>query len=114
MKTKTMKFGMMVLAVAALSVGTVSCKKKGCTDPNAPNYDAEAQKDDGSCEDPVTGTTENEVIVSGAITSNTTWTANNVYVLINKVVVDNGATLTIEPFQTSWLVSKEMTVLIST
>lgn len=27
-----------------------SCKKKGCTDPNALNYDANAQKDDGSCE----------------------------------------------------------------
>ena len=51
---------------------------------------------DGSCEEPVS-TAANEIIVSGAITSNTTWTANNVYVLINKVVVDNGATLTIEP-----------------
>ena len=27
-----------------------SCKKKGCTDPTATNYDAEAKKDDGSCE----------------------------------------------------------------
>lgn len=26
-----------------------SCKKKGCTDPTAINYSAEAQKDDGSC-----------------------------------------------------------------
>lgn len=26
-----------------------SCSKKGCTDPKANNYDAEAKKDDGSC-----------------------------------------------------------------
>jgi len=26
-----------------------SCKKKGCTNPNASNYDSTASKDDGSC-----------------------------------------------------------------
>lgn len=40
--------------------------------------------------------TENEV-VSGMITSNTTWTADKIYELASKVVVDAGATLTIEP-----------------
>ncbi len=33
---------------------------------------------------------------SGQITSNETWTANNVYILAGKVVVDDGITLTIE------------------
>lgn len=28
-----------------------SCKKKGCTDPNAVNYDPSAEKDDGNCEE---------------------------------------------------------------
>ncbi|MGR7812545.1 hypothetical protein [Lacinutrix undariae] len=37
------------------------------------------------------------VSVSGAITVNTTWTSDNIYVLNQKVVVDNGAVLTIEP-----------------
>ncbi|MFD1314937.1 hypothetical protein [Namhaeicola litoreus] len=46
----------------------------------------------GSC-GPCTGV-EN---VSGLITSNTTWTSDNVYILNGKVVVDNGVTLTIEP-----------------
>ncbi|WP_047548571.1 hypothetical protein [Psychroserpens sp. Hel_I_66] len=34
--------------------------------------------------------------VTGAITENTTWTNDNIYQLNQKVVVDNGATLTIE------------------
>lgn len=33
----------------SLALGTTSCKKKGCTDANATNYDANAKKDDGSC-----------------------------------------------------------------
>jgi hypothetical protein len=31
-------------------LGFSSCKKEGCTDPVATNYNAEAEKDDGSCE----------------------------------------------------------------
>lgn len=35
-----------------LALGTTSCKKKGCTDSKATNYDANAKKDDGSCDYP--------------------------------------------------------------
>jgi hypothetical protein len=31
----------------------ISCKKEGCTDASATNYDSEAKKDDGSCQYPV-------------------------------------------------------------
>lgn len=42
------------------------------------------------------GGNENIVDITGAITTNTTWTNDNCYVLNQKVVVENGATLTIE------------------
>ena len=47
-KVNTIKVGMIVL-VATLILTNVSCKKKGCTDPTAINYNQNAKKDDGSC-----------------------------------------------------------------
>lgn len=40
---------------------------------------------------------ETEVRVSGFIDEDTTWTSDKIWILEGKVVVDNGATLTIEP-----------------
>ena len=43
------------LILTALTIGLISittltsCKKEGCTDGNAGNYDSEAKKDDGTC-----------------------------------------------------------------
>lgn len=86
------------LLVASLSLGLVmgatSCKKEGCTDPTADNYDDEADDDDNSCTYPVDdqGTVEK----TGMITADETWTSNNIYYLDGKVVVSAGVTLTIE------------------
>ncbi|MGB0915809.1 MAG: hypothetical protein ACPGVI_07035, partial [Crocinitomicaceae bacterium] len=94
MKLNSMKFGVIALA-ASLTVGTVSCKKKGCTDPTAQNYDSDAEKDDGSCEAVIVTNTNS--IKEGFISANETWVSTEIYELKGKVVVESGVTLTIEP-----------------
>lgn len=45
-----MKKTLSLIAISALFIGTsTSCKKKGCTDSSAVNYNTEAKKDDGTC-----------------------------------------------------------------
>lgn len=53
MKTLINKIGMLSLLVAVGLMGVSSlssCKKEGCTDPKATNFDEKAKEDDGSCE----------------------------------------------------------------
>jgi hypothetical protein len=50
-----MKTTLILLSCLSLLAAT-SCKKKGCTDPAATNYDASAKVDDGSCTYPTSGT----------------------------------------------------------
>ena len=87
-----------VLALTAVLGATAlvatSCKREGCTDETALNFDDKAKKDDGSC---VYDETAGVVNKTGALTANETWTANNIYVLNGKVYVPDGITLTIEP-----------------
>lgn len=39
----------LILLAAIATIGLVSCKKKGCTDPQATNYSSEAEKEDETC-----------------------------------------------------------------
>ncbi len=79
-----------------------SCRK-GCTDPNATNYDEKAKKDDGTCVLPAS-TWYTEVTyggntyyqVAGTITENQTMDASHDWLLSGGVFVDDGVTLTIE------------------
>lgn len=67
-----------------------SCKQKDdCVDIICPNGQVCV---DGTCQ----GTTTN-VIVTSNITTNTTWTSDNVYELAGRITVTNGVSLTIEP-----------------
>jgi hypothetical protein len=94
LKMTTIKTWATALLIGGAAIAVTSCKKEGCTDPNATNYSEEAKKDDGSCVYPTDAST---VSVSGAISANTTWTADKIWILQGKVYVPNGVTLTIEP-----------------
>ena len=96
MKLNKLKLGMMLM-VASISMATVSCKKEGCTDATANNYNEKAKKDDGSCTYDEEPADANIVNVTANITTNTTWTTGKVYVLGARIAVTSGATLTIEP-----------------
>lgn len=93
MKKRTQILGMALVA-GALTMGTVSCKEKGCTDPQALNYNEDAEKEDDSCEYSTDDSVEEK---SGEISSDETWTADKIYQLNGRVFVTAGATLTIEP-----------------
>lgn len=45
MKTKVLS----LFIIGVLGISAFSCKKKGCTDSLAENYETKAKKDDGSC-----------------------------------------------------------------
>lgn len=91
MKKTAKLFFLITLATASLS----SCKRKiGCADPLALNYDPDAEQH-CCCEYEAT-LGSNNVVVSGHLVGDETWTADNIYELAGKVIVDPGVTLTIE------------------
>jgi hypothetical protein len=99
--TRNVKFAMTILLAIVVAGGTTSCKKKGCTDATATNYDSEAEKDDGTCEYPQdeTLTSQSDGLASfeGYANNKYTMTADRTYILDGLVFVNEGQTLEIEP-----------------
>lgn len=63
MKKNSIKLTKTLLVMGVLVVTMVSCKKEGCMDKTATNYNEEATKDDGSCTFKTTNnTTPNKVV----------------------------------------------------
>ena len=84
-----------LLLLATVAVALPACKKKeGCTDTNALNYDADADKD--CCCEYAQPPASNVVQITSNITTNTIWTNTNRYLLVGFIYVANGATLTIQ------------------
>jgi len=79
-----------ILAVSAILLFSVSCKKNGCMDPLANNYSAEAEKDNGTCDFSGNDITEDIIV-------NTTWVAGKAYIIKNDISIHEDAVLTIEP-----------------
>ncbi len=71
----------------------ISCKKQGCTDPTAINYNEHAEKDDGTCDYDQSYPN----IVPATIESDLTLTNDTIWTIAGRTRVINGATLTIEP-----------------
>ncbi|MBL4704701.1 MAG: hypothetical protein JKY54_09275 [Flavobacteriales bacterium] len=72
-----------------------ACKKReGCMNPLALNYDSLAKKD---CCCAFSTEENNNIVHSGAITTNETWLSSDLHELAGKVIVENGVTLTIQP-----------------
>lgn len=119
MKIRKSTIKMMVLAGALVAV-VPACKKKGCTDPDANNYNAEAKKDDGTCtydtETWYSEVTIDGVVyrqVTGTITENQTMDAASNWMLSGGVFVGSGATLTIEAGTTVYAANDGTTPFLS-
>ncbi|MFA7272319.1 MAG: hypothetical protein WC044_00535 [Crocinitomicaceae bacterium] len=102
-KTTLSRFYLILFAFVGMFF-IASCVQEGCTDPLANNYDSNATDNDGSCTydsltpTPVPLCPTVDVNPGGSavsISTPTTWTAGNIYIITSNVTVTS--ILTIEP-----------------
>ncbi len=79
------------LSIVVITLVFTSCKKDKCKDVLCASNQTCIE---GDCVDINGG---DGIIKSGFITSNETWTADNIYILEGRVIVNDGITLSIEP-----------------
>lgn len=99
----TKRFLTVAASVATVALLASSCATEGCTDPNATNFDSDADKSDGSCTyatrnfvpTDFTIDGENYKVVAGNITGDFTMCNNFKWLIDGGVFVESGATLTI-------------------
>ena len=77
-----------ILIIICISI--CSCQKKGCTDPNATNYNSQTNKDDSSCE-----YIQEDYLLTGTLNSDKTLDPTVIWSMQGRVIVPNGVTLTI-------------------
>jgi len=94
-KLKIMKKSILILItfVALVAVVSTGCKREGCTDPLANNYDEKAKDDDGSCLYDAITMDHNDW--KGDITAEITLDASKVWKLTGLIKVKDGGKLTI-------------------
>ena len=94
MKRSHLNFIAILGLATSIAILPACNKKEGCTDPNAINYDADADTEDGSCTYDAPGGGSDLI---GTLTSDKTLSADTIWYLDGRVVVESGAELTIEP-----------------
>jgi len=107
-----------IIPIVVLFVAATSCRKKGCTDVDADNYNPEATKDDGSCSfdlvswytDVMIGSTTYHQL-SDTIHEDITLTSGENWLLSGGVFIPDGITLTIEQGTTIYATLGESTFL---
>lgn len=87
---KTTKLITSIVLIGTLGMSLGSCKKEGCMDITATNYNEKAKKDNGSCEYEAS---QSELV--GSITGTRTLDASISYTITGPVIVEDGAVLTI-------------------
>ncbi|NOQ72526.1 MAG: hypothetical protein GQ574_11020 [Crocinitomix sp.] len=85
-------------ALIAATVVATSCRKKGCTNEEASNYDTEAKKDDGSCIfDP-----RDEYLGSYVVTDSSFGDGTFISTINYTLVVDKGSTVSDTIYLNNW------------